>query len=943
MPEPIFSLIVPTRGRRDSLIRLCDSIRAQTSDLDRVEIIFVVDSDDRESLEFDDPRFHIRKAEVVPGMAMGELNMAGYRASTGRYLMLLNDDVVLRTPGWDERVLEVFRSYPDGIVLVHVNETIFLERLCTFPFLTRTFCDLAGGICPSGYLRYRIDDHIHNVFDLLALLGQRRRIYLPDVIFEHHNVVQTEGGHNYVPQPDIHAVDTRLFEALLPERKRLTLAAMETIDRHARSEKLRVWEGRLAPVSDSVAIRDPRHALRYPTPDRGGDRPRVTVAIVSAGLQSDHARQCIARVKEHTENLDLVIVDNNLGAGFNHAREMNRLIEFSRTDYLVLLDDDVFVEAGWLEGMLRAMGPDVGVVTPVHYDRNGKLSYAGVVLRPDDSGHHTHVLKIGERPQSNQTLCSAAMLIHLPRCGHVRLDERYSKYFLDIDYGLRIWEEGFHVVCSPWTRVTHLGGATLEQGSGQSVQLFEEQRLNYVREWVKTRRIHALRLGAWRSVPEFVELSRLTREIDGLFFEGTRLSREAFLGRVRTVAGELGAYPALRDYAMEQARVALRGRPARADDADTGHLAIILGSLDFPVLYEAAVQGLNVVLWKDRLFALPADEGIFDPHRMRRGGYSSSYESADLHRLKEMIAKGKSRGVHVSDGESHLPSVAEDATAGIRVLEPPGGSGQPAARRTLMKRLIKTIPFVRVLRPRGEAGAGNLFDPDYYRTTYPDVAAAGINPLIHFVTAGAFEGRNPHPLFDTAFYLRKYADVAAAGVNALGHYLKHGAREGRQPHPLFDPVFYLERYPDVRKAGINPLLHYCLFGAFEGRQPHTWFQPEYYLSQCAEARVRGENPLVHFLRSAGALYRPHPLFDGRYYLEENADVSASGLNPLVHYVLFGASEGRRPSLEFDPCDVGSFPPTLGTTPVESDTCSRSPSAWPHSDRSPKSAPGASFS
>jgi len=55
-------------------------------------------------------------------------------------------------------------------------------------------------------------------------------------------------------------MDTRLFDALLPERKRLALAAMETIDRYARSEKRRVWEALLAPVSDSVAIRDPRHA-----------------------------------------------------------------------------------------------------------------------------------------------------------------------------------------------------------------------------------------------------------------------------------------------------------------------------------------------------------------------------------------------------------------------------------------------------------------------------------------------------------------------------------------------------------------------------------------------------------------------------------------------------------------------------------------------------------
>lgn len=562
MPDLSFSFIIPTRGRSESLPRLCDSIRAHTSHPGQLEIVFVMDSDDEASLKFEYAELNIRKVEVAPGMAMGELNMAGYRASSGRYLMLLNDDVSLRTPAWDERALEVFRGYPDGIVLVHVNENLFRQRLCTFPFLTRTFCELADGICPGGYLRYGIDDHIHNVFDLLALLGQRRRIFLSDVVFEHHNSVATDRGRDYldyVPEPEIHAVDTRLFDALLPERKRLALAAMEAIDRHARSEKRRTWEARLAPVSDSVAIRDPRHARLHPISESEARRPRATVAVVSADLRCDHARKCIELVKAHTRDYDLVIVDNNRSGEFNHAREMNRLLEFCRTDYLVLMDDDVFVQEGWLEGMMRAVGPEVGVVTPVHSDRDGKFSYAGVVMQPDDSGFHTHVMSIGGRPQHIQTVCSAIMLIDMARCGHVRLDETYSKYFLDIDYGLRIWEQGFRVVCSPWARVTHIGGGTIEQGGDQSVQLFEEQRWHYLREWVDSRRIHALRRGAWRDIPEFVAIATLKREVDSLFFYGSRLSRDAYFSRVRGVIESLHPLPALKNYLSEQARLALGG------------------------------------------------------------------------------------------------------------------------------------------------------------------------------------------------------------------------------------------------------------------------------------------------------------------------------------------------------------------------------------------------
>ena len=47
----------------------------------------------------------------------------------------------------------------------------------------------------------------------------------------------------------------------------------------------------------------------------------------------------------------------------------------------------------------------------------------------------------------------------------------------------------------------------------------------------------------------------------------------------------------------------------------------------------------------------------------------------------------------------------------------------------------------------------NLFDTSYYLESNPDVAGAGINPLEHYLTWGAAEGRDPNPLFDTSYYL----------------------------------------------------------------------------------------------------------------------------------------------------------------------------------------------
>ena len=68
-----------------------------------------------------------------------------------------------------------------------------------------------------------------------------------------------------------------------------------------------------------------------------------------------------------------------------------------------------------------------------------------------------------------------------------------------------------------------------------------------------------------------------------------------------------------------------------------------------------------------------------------------------------------------------------------------------------------------------------------------------------------------------AFYLGKYPDLKAANVDPIKHYMKFGSAEGRWPTASFDPSCYLQAYPDVRAAGIEPFYHYLMYGRTEGR------------------------------------------------------------------------------------------------------------------------------
>src|SRR5262249_32378275 len=157
-----------------------------------LEVVLVVDADDPASLQVSSRGLCTMHVVVPPGRSMGSLNTAGYEAAAGELLMLLNDDVVVRTSGWDTCVQSCFAAFPDGILLVHVNDRFFQKALGPFPFVWGKFCDLVGGICPGGYRRYRIDDHIEDIFNLLGVLGERRSLYLEDVIFEHLNHVTNE-------------------------------------------------------------------------------------------------------------------------------------------------------------------------------------------------------------------------------------------------------------------------------------------------------------------------------------------------------------------------------------------------------------------------------------------------------------------------------------------------------------------------------------------------------------------------------------------------------------------------------------------------------------------------------------------------------------------------------------------------------------------------------
>jgi Methyltransferase domain len=118
---------------------------------------------------------------------------------------------------------------------------------------------------------------------------------------------------------------------------------------------------------------------------------------------------------------------------------------------------------------------------------------------------------------------------------------------------------------------------------------------------------------------------------------------------------------------------------------------------------------------------------------------------------------------------SLVRQLAAFSAANKRIYLPRGLRWRPfREKRDTYKRLVDSYRII---------SSSPLFDRSWYWNMNPDVR--GMDPIFHYITCGASEGRAPGPLFDGAEYERVNADVLEAGTNPLVHYIRYGHKEVR--------------------------------------------------------------------------------------------------------------------------------------------------------------------
>lgn len=201
-----FSVILASRDRVSLLDGLLKSISQTVENPDNCEVIVVVDDDDRITRYFMDKiPYKFARGVVRPrarNLNNDYLNWAWQNFSVGENIIVCNDDVVFRTPKWDNIIMSGLKEYlkdkPDGIAYGWIEDGLNNRQTgtpyCCFPLITRKAAEAVGFVMPPEFPGWGADIGVYRIYEAI------NRVCRLDVCLEHlsyHNGNRIRDGINH--------------------------------------------------------------------------------------------------------------------------------------------------------------------------------------------------------------------------------------------------------------------------------------------------------------------------------------------------------------------------------------------------------------------------------------------------------------------------------------------------------------------------------------------------------------------------------------------------------------------------------------------------------------------------------------------------------------------------------------------------------------------------
>ena len=229
--------------------------------------------------------------------------------------------------------------------------------------------------------------------------------------------------------------------------------------------------------------------------------PLVSI-IIPTKDRLDLLKPCVTSLLQKTTypNYEVLIVDNNsadpdtlcylesleVGSSrvsvlhyphtYNFSAINNFAVSKAKGDYIVLLNNDTqIVQPHWLERMMaHAQRPEVGIVGARLVYADQKIQHAGVVLGMGGVAEHIHIglpmvdpgyMGRAQVVQNFSAVTAACMVVRKSVYEEVGgLDENdFKVLFNDIDLCLRVGEQGYKIVWTPFSTLVHHGSSSISK------------------------------------------------------------------------------------------------------------------------------------------------------------------------------------------------------------------------------------------------------------------------------------------------------------------------------------------------------------------------------------------------------------------------------------------------------------------------------------------------
>ena len=149
-------------------------------------------------------------------------------------------------------------------------------------------------------------------------------------------------------------------------------------------------------------------------------------------------------------------------------------------------------------------------------------------------------------------------------------------------------------------------------------------------------------------------------------------------------------------------------------------------------------------------------------------------------------------------------AIIKDHKLAEKLICAEGGIGWKYAFKTaLTKGIFAAATNIKAIKEIRRNGG---FDVLYYCAKNTDVIQKSIDPLLHFMWFGGYEGRNPSVEFDVRRYQNFYDDVKSSGVNPYAHYLLFGKNEGRNNFASYEKKSLSINGNDLQLTNISELV-----------------------------------------------------------------------------------------------------------------------------------------